>query len=169
MAVKVCSNIVIKNLVATPSGKELGHSHTSAVTYVLLLPLEKEWSYRINWRAKYCVHNNHANFKIRHLSIYNSTTQLSSSVITLQRKEDTRFIKRWLTYRPNFVRLQWRLLPLYLIGLSVLRRIQPGEGLFLFLATPRVRLVLKDFCDGYSSEIKTRKVRKSSCHSKYNI
>ena len=46
------------------------------------------------------------------------------------------------------VRLQWRLLPLYLIGLSVRRRIHPGEGLFLFLATPRVRLVLKDFCDG---------------------
>ena len=46
------------------------------------------------------------------------------------------------------MRLQCLLLPLYLIAFSVLRRIHPGDGLFFFLATPRVRLVLKLFCDG---------------------
>jgi len=52
-------------------------------------------------------------------------------------------------YNPSLVRRQWRRFALYFTVLSVLSRIHCGSGRFCFIFFARVRLVRKDFWDGW--------------------
>lgn len=79
------------------------------------------------------------------------STPSSSTPARAPRAPLARAHRRSRAYRPSLVRRQWRRFELYLIVLSVRRRIHCGIGRFCFCFLARMRLVRKVLCDGYGS------------------